>query len=472
MRRRLSFVLLAAACLLVITASSASALEFEWDGAPIAAPNAGSIGTDAAGRVYVPMRGAGKVNIYDNARGGNRLLASIGGGELTDPSSVALDVRGYIYVADAAHNAVVAYSPYYWGAPLLGSSGQKGPALGQFDGLGQIALDFEPRVFAGETVNGRIQALDPSRGTLTPLYAFGVTDPGGWGPVAGIAIDDSERFVVSSSDPAHALRYYGENGALFGAMGSVGSAPGQVSAPLGLAFDRLDRLAVADTGNDRVQLLSSIPSGLAPLAAFGSSGSGDGQFSAPSSISTAPGALAYVVDSGNGRIVRLRYDDSDRDGALDAADNCVGRANGAQGDIDSDGIGDDCDGDIDGDGLVNGADGCPLVKPYNDRNRDGCQDPFSTLKQILKRSKTVTLRGSARGGTLGIARVEVAIARKGHKPHYVRAKGTRKWRLSVKRSSLRGGRYRVYVRAVQRRSGLVEARKRSRAGFAIARSAR
>lgn len=445
------------------------ALSFEWDGAPIAVPNAGSIGTDAAGRIYVPLRGAGKVNIYDNARGGNRLLASIGGGELTDPTSVALDVRGYIYVADAARNAVVAYSPYYWGAPLLGSSGQKGPALGQFDGLGQIALDFEPRVFAGETVNGRIQVLDPSRGTLAPLYGFGITEPGGWGPVAGLAIDSKERIVVSSSNPTQPLRYYSQNGALNFSMNAAG--PAQLSAPLGLTFDPLDRLAVADTGNNRVQLFLFSPggAGLGSLAAFGTAGSGDGQFSGPSSISTAPGALAYVVDSGNGRIVRLRYDDADKDGALDAADNCAGKPNLAQGDIDSDGRGDECDDDIDGDGLVNGADGCPLMKPFNDRNRDGCQDPFSTLKQILKRSRTVTVSGAARGGTLGIARVEVAIARQGQKPRYVRAKGTRKWRLSVRRSSLKGGRYRVYVRAVQRRSGVVEARKKSRAGFAIAR---
>ena len=60
-RRRLLPALLAAACLLAVSASSVGALSFEWDGAPIAVPNAGSIGTDAAGRIYVPLRGAGKV---------------------------------------------------------------------------------------------------------------------------------------------------------------------------------------------------------------------------------------------------------------------------------------------------------------------------------------------------------------------------------------------------------------------------
>ena len=99
---------------------SAGAVAFEWEGAPITGVNPGSIATDRAGRVYVPIRNQGKVNIYDNARGGNRLLASIGTGQLQDPISVVIDLRGYIYVADAATNAIVAFTPYYLGLHIPG----------------------------------------------------------------------------------------------------------------------------------------------------------------------------------------------------------------------------------------------------------------------------------------------------------------------------------------------------------------
>jgi hypothetical protein len=91
------------------------------------------------------------------------------------------------------------------------------------------------------------------------------------------------------------------------------------------------------------------------------------------------------------------------------------------------------------------------------------------LSKILKQRKRVTLRGRASGGSLGISRVEVAVVRNGKKPHYKRAKGTTRWSLKLKRSALRSGRYRVYVRAVQKRSGLTDRKRRSRGVFHIRR---
>jgi hypothetical protein len=459
--------LIAAFCLGGVAAGSAGAAAFEWEGVPITGVNPGAIATDGAGRLYVPQRNGGKVNIYDNARGGNRLLASIGAGQLQDPIAVTIDLRGYIYVADNLRNVVVAYSPYYWGAGYLATSGQQGTGLGQFSGLRALAADLEPRIYTAEADNGRVQSLDPSRGALTSLFAFGVTDPA-WGPIAGLALDSSERFIVTSANPADAPRLYSGNGAPVGPVAGAGSGPGQVSGALGATFDPVDRLMVADTGNNRVDLFSSIGGGVGFLTAFGAAGSGVGQFDQPGSVVTAPGAIAYVADNGNGRIVRLRYDDADHDSALDATDNCPGLSNGLQGDIDSDGIGDDCDPDIDGDLLPNGADKCPLVKPFTDKNKDGCQDPFSKLTKLKKSSTGVSLRGTAAGSTLGIARVEVAIARPGSKLHFVRAKGTTRWSLKVSSRKLGSGKYRVYTRAVQKRSKLVEASKRAKASFHFA----
>jgi DNA-binding beta-propeller fold protein YncE len=465
---RLLPALIAAACLLGIATGSAGAVSFEWEGATISSVAPGSITTDRAGRVYVPMRHQGKVNIYDNARGGNRLLASVGTGQLQDPIAAVIDLRDYLYVADAATNSIVAFTPYYLGSTFLATTGTTGGSLGQFSGLREIAADLEPRIYAAEAENGRVQSLDPARGALTSLFAFGVTDPGPWGPIAGVAIDKSNRLVVSSESPTDAPRLYGPNGALIGAIESAGSAPGQVSGALGVNFDPLDRLIVADTGNDRVELFNSVNGGLGYLGQYGTTGSGTGQFDSPGSVVTAPGAIAYVADTGNGRIVRLRYDDADHDSALDARDNCAGLTNALQGDVDSDGIGDDCDPDIDGDLYPNGSDKCPLVKPFTDKNKDGCQDPFSTVSKLRKSSSAVSLRGTASGSTLGVARVEVAIARVGAKQlHFVRARGTTRWSLKVSARRLASGKYRIYTRAIQKKSKLVEPANRAKAAFTL-----
>lgn len=467
--RRLAPALIAAFCLSGLVAGSASAAAFEWEGATITGVNPGSISTDRAGHVYVPMRGQGKVNVYDNARGENRFLGSVGIGQLQDPIASVIDLRGYLYVADASLNSIVAYTPTFLGSTFLATSGTQGGGLGQFSGLRSLAADLEPRIYAAEADNGRVQSLDPVRGALTPLFAFGVTDPYPWGPVAGIALDSAGRFVVSSASPTDTPRLFAPNGAFVGPIESAGSAAGQVSGPRGLTFDPVDRLMVADTGNNRVDLFNSVSGGLGFIAQFGTAGSGVGQFSQPSSVATAPGALAYVADNGNSRIVRLRYDDADRDSAIDATDNCISLSNPTQGDIDSDNIGDACDPDIDGDLRPNEADKCPLVKPYKDRNKDGCQDPFSKISQLRKSSKYVTVRGIARGSSLGIARVEVAVAKPGKKPRYVRARGTKRWGIKIKKSRLSSGKYRVYTRAVQKRTKLAERSKHAKRSFRLAR---
>lgn len=492
--RRALLTALLACCICLAWTARAGAVSFEREGTPIEVTDPGRIATDRAGRVYVPLRGRGRVNIYDNARGDNRLLASIGEGRLQDPVSVAIDVRGYIYVADSAAEAIFAYSPYYWGAPYLGEGGSPGTALGQFLGLRQIAIDPEPRLYAAEEANGRVQSLKSSRGELTPLFAFGTSDPGSWGPLSGLAIDDSQRFIVSSADPGQPLRRYASNGAYLGSVADAGPGPGEVAGPLGLGFDPLDRLLVADTGNDRISLFSSIASGVGPLGSYGSGGP-SGELSAPGSIAAAPGALLYVGDDGNDRIVRLRYDDLDRDGALDPVDRCPGLSDPLQGDVDSDGRGDTCDDDIDGDGSANARDRCPLSRPFVDLDGDGCQDPFSTLSQLLAgKSKAkgtigaarISIRGRAAAG-LGVAGVEVAIRRRRgascswygsagdfeaggcRRPRFVRARGTVRWRIDIARRSLGPGRYSVYTRAVERGGQMVEPVRAARASFTVAR---
>lgn len=63
--------------------------------------------------------------------------------------------------------------------------------------------------------------------------------------------------------------------------------------------------------------------------------------------------------------------DADGDGAEDHGDNCVGLANPGQLDLDSDGVGNECDGDLDGDGAVNTADNCLTLVNADQSDADG-----------------------------------------------------------------------------------------------------
>jgi len=73
--------------------------------------------------------------------------------------------------------------------------------------------------------------------------------------------------------------------------------------------------------------------------------------------------------------------DSDLDGWPDSQDNCPAVANGSQGDVNQDGIGDACQpGDGDGDGWPDGDDNCPSVANagQGDVNNDGAGDACQT----------------------------------------------------------------------------------------------
>lgn len=86
-----------------------------------------------------------------------------------------------------------------------------------------------------------------------------------------------------------------------------------------------------------------------------------------------PGAVNGGQASGH---IVLWDRDSDGDAVLDMDDNCPSTFNPIQGDIDGDGIGDDCDSDKDGDGYPNASDNCPAFSnaAQSDIDFDGIGD--------------------------------------------------------------------------------------------------
>jgi hypothetical protein len=88
--------------------------------------------------------------------------------------------------------------------------------------------------------------------------------------------------------------------------------------------------------------------------------------------------------------------DGDGDGAGDACDNCIAVANAAQDDLDDDGVGDACD-DSDGDGALDAADLCPLLAgDQTDGDSDGVGDLCDNCAHVSnpdqRESEVVTVR--------------------------------------------------------------------------------
>jgi hypothetical protein len=479
-RRRVLIAALVVALGLIAPAAARAQL-FTFDGSFGSAlqpggkfANAQGLATDAAGRVYVADPTAGDVEIYDNAENGNRFLTKFPGA-LVAPQDVAIDGRFNIYVDDVGRNTIGMFGHYSTGMLLVREWGGSGSALGQMLGPRQLAVDKAGLVYVVEHDNQRVQWFKPGgSNTMVPVSAWGVANPPTFSDPEGIAFDGGGRFFVSNdSDTDPGIRIYTLPGTLIGNVGAgAGTGGGQFVNPRGLLVDPFGRLIVADSGNDRLQAFGSVEQHSPFLDGIGSSGSGDGQFTHPSSIALGPGAWMYVSDTGNGRIVRLHYDDADRDGVLDDADNCKGLANPDQQDTDHDGQGDACDPDIDNDGVPNAQDRCPLTRRGLDLNHDGCADPRSRIStprnhgRYRARQPVSIVSGTAAGDTVGIKSVRVAIARKAggrcrwlsskgalgggtscSKPRFITARGKDHWSLRVR---VRGrGRWVVMSRALQ-----------------------
>src|SRR6185295_2249187 len=83
--------------------------------------------------------------------------------------------------------------------------------------------------------------------------------------------------------------------------GTLGGAPGEFNAPIGIASDPLGNIYVTDYFNHRVQKFSS---GGAFISQFGSNGSADGLFANPNGIACANDTV-FVADQGNNRIQKF-----------------------------------------------------------------------------------------------------------------------------------------------------------------------
>ena len=474
-------LLCALSCLALLAgAPGASAQLFQPDGSfesrsgRFAEPQ--GLAVDKAGRVYVADAGAGRVEVYDSGEAGNGFLRTIGEGKLVRPVGAWIDNRDRLYVADAGRDMVVQFEPYNNGQSAFRREwGGTGTELGRLINPRYIATDRAGQVYVTDRANARVQWFKPQGGEHVPVAAFGTAEPPAFFDPEGLARDEAGRlYVADESSGDGEIRAFDGRGFPIATIAGPGTGPGQVSSPRGLALDPFGRVLVADAGNARVQAFKPLGFGGGFAEAYGDSGS----LGSPGGLVLAPGAYLYVSDLANGRVVRLRYDDADRDNALDERDNCPGFTNPDQSDADRDRRGNACDGDDDNDGVADEADACPVTRRGSDANGDGCGDPRTRISypvhgQTVRRRPGLTrVSGVAGADELGVESVRVAVARVGSGgcrwygadgslgpaascdgPTFFPAEGTRRWNAPVR--IRQRGTYRVLSRAVQN-GGLTE----------------
>jgi sugar lactone lactonase YvrE len=238
-------------------------------------PNGSAV--DKLGNIYISEEGSGRIRkitpLGEVSTFAGNLIGSADGigmsAQFTNPSGIAIDKQGNLYVADQQNHRIRKITPAGIVTTLAGSS------LGYADGSGTgaqfyrpvgVVVDAQGNVFVADLFNHKIRKITPSGGVTT---------------IAGST--------------------YGY------ADGSAYSA--KFAFPAGLALDKEGNLYVADSENHRIRKIT--PAGIvSTFAGTGTNGTNDGvadvsQFSAPREIDVDAAGNFYVVDAGSHRIRRI-----------------------------------------------------------------------------------------------------------------------------------------------------------------------
>ncbi|HVL89682.1 MAG TPA: NHL repeat-containing protein [Actinomycetota bacterium] len=162
------------------------------------------------------------------------------------------------------------------------------------------------KLFVADTANDRIVRTDLA-GFSADVFGSAGSGEGQMRWPGGIAISDSGIVFVADTGN-HRIQQWGFSGLYLGTFGFQGAAPGQFSSPRGIAFiangPLQGLLAIADTGNDRVQIISRTG---VPVAVIGGPGAEPGKLSSPTGVSVW-GDEIFVADTGNNRIQKFAVD--------------------------------------------------------------------------------------------------------------------------------------------------------------------
>jgi sugar lactone lactonase YvrE len=309
-------------------------------GARFAEP--GGIAADSAGNLYVAdgqnhtirkITSQGVVTTLAGLAGERGALDGPGAlARFNDPSAVAVDPAGNIYVADTGNMTIRKITPAGVVTTLAGLAGTIGATNGtsagsRFNVPQGIALDGAGNCYVGDTGNSTIRKITPA-GVVSTLAgsagqsgsADGAGSTARFNGPTGLAVDGAGTVYVADLINAtiRKITPAGMVTTLAGVAGSLGFADGmgasaRFSWPNGLAFDGAGNLYVADSHNGLIRKVA--PSGEVTSVAgvLGSFGPGDGpaaqaHFSLPGYLAVDSAGVIYVADGGNCLIRKITPD--------------------------------------------------------------------------------------------------------------------------------------------------------------------
>ena len=303
---------------------------------------------DGAGNLYIADRDNHRIRKVDAAgvistvagggRRGNRGYSGDGGpavaAQLYNPSDVALDGAGNLYIADSFNNRIrkvdaAGVISTVAGDGTWGYGGDGGAAVAaQLAGPSAVAVDGAGNLYIADTDNNRIRKVDAA-GVISTVAGTGRSGYSGDGGAAvaaqlqdpgAVALDGAGNLYFSDQsnqrirkvDAAGVISTVAGDGTQgFGGDGGAATAA-QLYWPSGVALDGAGNLYIGDGNNQRIRKVDAAGV-ISTVAGTGTAGfSGDGaaataaQLNYPGRVALDGAGNLYIADRFNNRIRRVR----------------------------------------------------------------------------------------------------------------------------------------------------------------------
>jgi DNA-binding beta-propeller fold protein YncE len=216
------------------------------------------------------------------------------------PGDPIQEVTGFVvapdgtrYMVDSRNDRVIRLGSDWAYDDAFGSPGSD---PGQLSGPTSVAVDAEGRMYVVDSGNDRIQVFDVDGDNEGTWGAIG-TDPGQFDEPTDIVIANESAYITDTGN--HRVQRFSLAGEFLGTWGGIGSSEGQFDGPTGIAVDADGFVYVLDSGNGRIQKFTA-DGGF--ITAWGSAGSGPGQLDDPWGILVDSNGNVYVTEQGNFRV--------------------------------------------------------------------------------------------------------------------------------------------------------------------------
>ncbi len=301
-----------------------------------------AVAVDAGGNLFVADASNNRVRRVDtngfiSTVAGNGAWGYSGDGgpalraELNNPSGVAVDASGNVFIADSLNDCVREVGAdgvihTLAGTGVQGYSGDGGAATNaQFFGPAGVAVDAAGNLYIADALNNRVRKVD-ARGVITTIAgtgAYGYSGDGGAATNAllneplGVAVDRSGSLFIADAHNS-VVRKIGAGGVIttvagngtYGYSGNGGLATNAaMSGVFGVAVDAAGNLFLVDNGNARIRKVgaNAIITTVAGNGIVGYSGDSGPAVSAslnyPDGVAVDAAWNLFIADAGN-QVVR------------------------------------------------------------------------------------------------------------------------------------------------------------------------